>query len=43
MVNATWKIKKTINGSKTIKRNYSTVDKSLVGKMQENRMCTNNI
>ena len=37
------KIKNFINGSKTIKINYSTVDKSLVGKIQENKMCTNNI
>ena len=32
MVNATRKIKNTINGSKNIKINCSTVDKSLVSK-----------
>ena len=31
LVNATLRIKITINGSKNIKKNYSFVDKSLVG------------
>ena len=30
-VHSTWKIRGTSNGSKNIKKNYSPVDKSLVG------------
>ena len=33
LVHVSWKIKSTINGSKNIKKNYSLVDKSLVGEV----------